>query len=139
MSLLVKISWVSLTLGCLASFDLSANVDVYKCKDAQGRLNYTDSPCVGSQTISHAKVAEREYQYTPPSTPQFQVPQAERRTTKQKRSSSRSNVNVFAVNEKYNNQIFDEKFKHPRTAELAQLNRNLDRIEKQRQSALRGR
>ena len=50
----------------------------------------------------------------------------------------RSNVNVFAVNEKYKNQVFDERFKHPRTSELAVLNKSLDKIEKKRQRELKG-
>ncbi len=139
MSLLLKISWVSVAFGCLASLNVFANLDVYKCKDAQGRLNYTDSPCVGSRIISHSKMIEHPHQYAPQSTSQAIELRAERRIAQHKRSSPRSNVNVFAVNEKYNNQVFDEKFRHPRTAELTQLNRNLGLIEERRQRALRGR
>ncbi len=139
MSLLLKKSWVSLTFGCFVSLNAFANLDVYKCKDAQGRLNYTDSPCVGSQMISHSKMAEHPHQYAPPRTSQVREPQAERVTAKQRRASSRLNVNVSAVNEKYNNLVFNERFKYPRTTELAKLTRNLDRIEEQRQRALSGR
>lgn len=129
---------VSVTLGCFASPDAFADLDVYKCKDAQGRLNYTDSPCVGSQIVTHSKVVEHPYQYAPPKTAQVREPKAER-VTKHKRSSSRANVNVFAVNEKYNNQVFDEKFEHPRTRELDKLNKNLDKIEVKRRRELKGR
>jgi len=50
----------------------------------------------------------------------------------------RSDVNVFAVNEKYDNQMRDERFQHPRTSEQAVLNKNLEKIEKNRQRALKG-
>jgi hypothetical protein len=130
---------VCVTLGCFTSFGAFADLDVYKCKDTQGHLNYTDSPCIGSsKVISHSKVAEHPNQFAAAKVSSERESKAERATAKHKRSSFQSNVNVFAVNEKYNNQVFDEKFKHPRTAELSTLNKNLDKIEVKRQSALKG-
>jgi len=130
---------VSVTFGCLTSPDVLAYLDVYKCKDAQGRLNYTDSPCIGnSNMIAHSKMVERPNSYTPPIVSSARESQSLAIHAKHTRSSLKSNVNVFAVNEKYNNQVFDEKFKHPRTGEQATLNKNLDKIETKRQKELKG-
>jgi hypothetical protein len=129
---------VSVTLGCLVSSDAFADLDVYKCKDALGRLNYTDSPCVGKSQVSHSKMVERSNSYTPPIVYSEREPKSLRAHAKHRRSSFKSNVNVFAVNEKYNNQVFDEKFKHPRTKEQDRLNKNLDKIEVKRRRALKG-
>jgi hypothetical protein len=130
---------VSVTLGCFASFDAFADLDVYKCKDAQGHLNYTDSPCVGkSQAISHSKIAQRPNSFTTPLVFSEKESQARLTSTKHRSSTYKPNVNVFAVNEQYKIQVFDEKFKHPRTSEQDKLNKNLDTIEAKRQRALKG-
>ena len=129
---------VSVTLGSFVSPDAFADLDVYKCKDAQGRLNYTDSPCSGSQTVTHSKVVERPTQYVPPKVLSVREPKVER-TIHHKRTSFRANVNVFAVNEKYKDAVFDERFKHPRTKEQDKLNKNLEKIEAKRRRELKGR
>lgn len=114
-------------------------VDVYKCKDPQGKLNYTDSPCVGrSKMVSYSKITEHNYQYEQQKAAQVKKFRAERVVMARRNKALRSNVNVFTVNEKYNNQVFDERFKHPRTLEQAVLNKNLDKIEQKRQRALKG-
>lgn len=114
-------------------------VDVYKCKDVHGKLNYTDSPCVGrNKMISYSKITEHNDQYHQQQALQVKRFKAERVAVARRNAALRSNVNVFAVNEKYNNQVFDERFKHPRTSEQAALNKNLDKIEKKRQRELKG-
>jgi hypothetical protein len=129
---------VSVTLGFLISSDAFADLDVYKCKDALGHLNYTDSPCANKSTvISHSKVAERQNTYTPPKISERES-KPSRTKTKYRKSLLKSNVNVFAVNEKYKNQVFDERFRHPRTFEMSTLNKNLDKIELKRRRALKG-
>jgi len=130
---------MSVTLGCFVSPDVFADVDVYKCKDSQGRLHYTDSPCMSSKVISHSTVVERPTQYVSPKVSSVGEPKAERVITKHKRVSSRSDVNVFAVNEMYKNEVFTERFKHPRTKEQPILNKNLEKIEAKRRRALKGR
>ncbi|MDE2421392.1 MAG: DUF4124 domain-containing protein [Gammaproteobacteria bacterium] len=130
---------VSVTLGCFVAPDAFADLDVYKCKDAQGRLNYTDSPCANSQVVSYSKVVERPVQYVPPKVSSVREPKIERVITKHKRVSSRSDVNVFAVNDKYKNEVFAERFKHPRTKEQDKLNKNLEKIEAKRRRELKGR
>ncbi len=121
-----------------ASSDALA-VDVYKCKDVHGKFNYTDSPCVGrSKMVSYSKITEHNYQYQQEQAPQVKRFKAERVAVAHRNKALRSDVNVFAVNEKYNNQVFDEKFKHPRTSEQTVLNKNLEKIEKNRQRELQG-
>ncbi len=129
---------VSVMLGSFVSPDVFADVDVYKCKDAQGRLNYTDSPCMSSNVISHSTVVERPTQYVSPKVLSVREPKVER-TIHHKRTSSRADVNVFAVNEKYKDAVFAERFKHPRTKEQDVLNKNLEKIEAKRRSELKGR
>ncbi len=129
---------VSVTLGCFISPDAFADLDVYKCKDAQGRLNYTDSPCANSHTISYSKVVERPAQYVPPKVSSVRESKAEHVITKHHRVSPRSDVNVFTVNEKYKNEVFAERFKHPRTKEQDKLNKNLEKIEVKRRRELKG-
>jgi hypothetical protein len=55
---------VSVTLGCFASFEALADLDVYKCKDTQGHLNYTDSPsfqsCGTSESVRSSESFIRE-------------------------------------------------------------------------------
>lgn len=130
---------VSVTLGCFISPDAFADLDVYKCKDAQGRLNYTDSPCTShTNVVSYSKVVERPAQSVPPKVLSAREPKGER-TIHHKRTSSRSDVNVFAVNEKYKNDVFAERFKHPRTKEQDTLNKNLEKIEAKKRKDLKGR
>lgn len=114
-------------------------VDVYKCKDAQGKLNYTDTPCTGkTKMLSYSKVTEQHYRYEQEKAAQVKQFRAERVAVARRNAALRANVNEIAVNEKYNNQAFDERFKHPRTSEQAVLNKNLDKIEKKRQRELKG-
>lgn len=126
----------------LASFGVLQNalaVEVYKCKDAQGKLNYTDSPCVGqSKVVSYSKIAERNYEYKQEQVAQVKPFKAERVASARRNKTLRSDVNVFAIKEKYDNQVFDERFKHPRTSEQFVLHRNLAKIEKNRQRELKG-
>jgi len=129
---------MSVTLGCFISPDVFADLDVYKCRDAQGRLNYTDSPCMSSNVVSHSTVVELPTQYVPPKVLSAREPKVER-TIHHKRTSSRSDVNVFVVDEKYKDAVFAERFKHPRTKEQDKLNKNLEKIEAKRRRELKGR
>lgn len=130
---------VGVVLVCMSSSPVVLAVDVYKCKDVHGKFNYTDSPCIGrNKMVSYSKITEHNDQYHQQQAAQVKRFKAERVAVARRNAKLRSNVNVFAVNEKYKNQVFDERFKHPRTSELAVLNKNLDKIEKKRQRELRG-
>jgi hypothetical protein len=134
-----SLSAVGVVLASVGASSDALAVDVYKCKDAHGKFNYTDSPCVGrSQMVSYSKITERNYQYKQEQAAQVKRFKAERVATMRRNSALRSNVNVFSVNEKYKNQVFDERFNHPRTSEQGVLNKNLDKIEKKRQRELKG-
>lgn len=130
---------VGVVLACLGASPVVLAVDVYKCKDALGKLNYTDSPCVGrSKMVSYSKITERNYQYQQQQAAHVKRFKAEGVAIARRNKALRSDVNVFAVNEKYDNQVRDERFQHPRTSEQAVLNKNLEKIEKNRQRALKG-
>ena len=137
MNVFLKTSIISVVFA-LGSLGISSDVlalDVYKCKDAHGKFNYTDNPCVGeSQMISYSKMTEHPAQYEH----QEVALKSERVAKSHRNKVSRSDVNVFAVNEKYDNQVRDVRFKYPRTSEQAVLNKNLDKIEKNRQRELKG-
>jgi hypothetical protein len=45
--------WVALGLAAGLAFVLpAAEAEVFKCKDAEGRVTYTDVPCLRSETSS---------------------------------------------------------------------------------------
>lgn len=130
---------MGVVLACLGTSPVVLAVDVYKCKDAYGKLNYTDSPCVGrSKMVSYSKITEHNYQYQQQKAAQVKQFRAERFAVARRNKALRSDVNVFTVNEKHKNLVFDAKFSHPRTSEQIVLNKNLDKIEKKRQRALKG-
>lgn len=134
-----SLSVVLVVFGCLVIASEALAVDVYKCKDAYGKFNYTDSPCAGqSKMVKYSKITEHNYQYKQEQAAQVKRFKTERMMEMRRNKALRSDVNVFAMNEKYNNQVFDERFKHPRTSEQAVLNKNLDKIEKNRQRELKG-
>ncbi|GAC1370465.1 MAG: hypothetical protein NVSMB40_03520 [Aquirhabdus sp.] len=88
--------------------------------------------------VSYSKITDHNYQYQQQQAAQVKRFKAERVEVARRNAALRSNVNVFAVNEKYNNQVFDERFNHPRTSEQSVLNKNLQKIEKNRQRELTG-
>lgn len=134
-----SLSAVGVLLASVGASPDALAVDVYKCKDAHGKFNYTDSPCLGrSKMVSYSKITEHHYQYQQQQAAQVKRFKAEHVAVARLNKTLRSNVNVFSVNEKYKNQVFDERFNHPRSSEQPVLNKNLDKIEKKRQRELKG-
>lgn len=133
-----SITSVFFVLGSLGISPHARAVDVYKCQDVHGKFNYTDSPCVGrSKMVSYSKITEHNYQYKQEQAAQVKRFRAER-VSEARRNKTLPDVNVFAVTEKYDNQVRDARFKYPRTSEQAVLNKHLDQIEKNRQRGLKG-
>lgn len=54
-----RFMWTLLTLACLGSLALPVWGAVYRCPDAQGRLVFSDTPCVGAEVIQEDTPASR--------------------------------------------------------------------------------
>ena len=48
---------------CFVTSDLFAS-DIYKCKDKNGKLNYTDSPCPSTaKMVPYSKKTQQNYEF----------------------------------------------------------------------------
>jgi len=85
----------------LASFGVStvAQADVYKCKDAQGKFSYTDSPCVGrSKMMAYSKVTAHNHKFKLEQAAQVKQFKAERLAESRRNGELRSNANASVTN-----------------------------------------
>ncbi len=95
-----SLSAAGLVLASVVASPDALALDVYKCKDPHGKINYTDSPCQGqNKMVYYSKVTEHHYQYTQQKAAQVKKFRAERVAVVRRNAALRSNVNVFAVNE----------------------------------------
>ncbi len=90
---------VGVAFVCVGLPDVFAADVVYKCKDAQGKLIYTDSPCVGrSKMVTYSKATERHHQFKQQQAEQVKRFRAERIEVARRNAALRSNSNASAVN-----------------------------------------